>query len=117
MISEEASSGLLGLLSCGNLINSSVKLGDMVSKAFALLDARSNAIRKCSYSSKKAGTVILSKQLDTPGDVCEHDHLMFSNWVVNTLCNCSFDSRKKGSNETVVQDSVASFKSCKRDKI
>ena len=115
--SEEASSGLIGLLSRGNLINPSVKLGDMVSKAFALLDASSNAIRKCSISSKKAGTVILSKYLDTSGVVCEHHQLMFSNRLVNTICNCFFDSRRKRSNETVVQDRVASFKKCKRDKI
>ena len=113
--SGKASSEPIGLLSCGNLINPSVKLGDIVSKAFALLDNSSNAIQKCSTSSKKTGNVFLSKYLDTSRVVCKHQQLMFSNRL-NTICNCFFDSRRKRSNETAVQVHVVSFKKCKRDK-
>ena len=37
--SEEANCGFIGFLSHGNLTKPSVKLGDMISKTFALIDA------------------------------------------------------------------------------
>ena len=42
--SKETSSGYIGLLSRGNLVTPSGKLGDIVAQAFALLDASSTII-------------------------------------------------------------------------
>ena len=69
------------------------------------------------HPSKNAGIVTLSKYLDTSVVVCECHHLVFSNGLINTICNCLFDSRRKRSNENVVQARFAYLNKCRRDKI
>lgn len=88
----------------------------MDSKVSALLDATSTAIQKCFIPSVKAGSANYLR-IATSGFVLKQHKLMLSNRLVNTICNCFLDNRWKRSIESVVQDRVASFEKCLRDKI
>ena len=117
MKTEESISGFNDLLSRGKLMNPSFKLGDMLSKVFALVDANSTDIRKKSTPSNKAGIVIWSKFLDASAIVCERQHAMFSFRFVKTICNSFFENRRRQSIESVVYHRVASLRKCRQDKI
>ena len=68
LLSGEPNSGYIEILSTGGLKNRSMRtmLRGAVTKAFFLLDASSNVIRRSALDSKSAGIVILQKFFDSP---------------------------------------------------
>ena len=71
--SEESSppGSYISILSRGGLITPCEPISNAVSRAFVILDATSDDIRRSKMPSKRAGLEILKEHLDTGGIVCD----------------------------------------------
>ena len=88
-----------------------------VARVFAILDLSSDAIRRSSVPSTKAGIAIPEKHLDTYGIVCEDHTEKLTCRLQTIVCNSFFNSQRKRSNEALIVDRVAAVKGNKRRKI
>ena len=90
ILEYETNSAYNAILSMGALKNRCT-----VAKAFVLLDAPSNVIRRWTLDSKSAGIVILQKFLDSPPILCrnQRDKVIFH--LINIICNCFFSAQKR----------------------
>ena len=95
LLSGEPNSAYIGILFTGGLKNRSMRLRGTVTKAFALLNAPSNVIRRSALDSKSAGIVILQKFFDSPTILChnQRDEVIFH--LINTIYNCFFSAQTK----------------------
>ena len=82
-------------LSRGGLILPSESQSNAVARAFAILDLSSDAIRRSSVLSRKAGIAILDKHLDTNGIICEGHTEQLACRILTIICNCFFNSQRK----------------------
>ena len=89
---------------------------NVVSDAFAILDASSSVIRKCELPTRIAGITVLQQYLDTSSIVYEKHSANFSTRLMRIVCDCFFNSLRKRTNDSVVKDHVAEFKRNKRQK-
>ena len=95
LLSGEPNSACIGILSTGGLKNRSMRLRGTVKKAFVLLDASSNVIRRSALDSKSAGIVILQKFFDSPMILCHNQRDEFIFHLINTIYNCFFSAQTK----------------------
>ena len=95
LLSGEPNSAYIGILSTGGLKNRSMRLRGTVTKAFFLLDASSNVIRRSALDSKSAGIVILQKFFDSPTILCHNQRDEFIFHLINTIYNCFFSAQTK----------------------
>ena len=93
LLSGEPNSGYIGILSTGGLKNRSMRLRGTVTKAFALLNAPSNVVRRSALDSKSAEIMILQKFLDSPTILCHNhrDKIIFH--LINIIYNCFFSAQ------------------------
>ena len=102
------------ILACYGMIMLSESLSNAVARAFAIiLDLSSDVIGRSSVPSRKAGITILEKHLDTNDIVCEGQNEKLACRLLTIVCNCFFNSQRKRSNEALIVDSVAAFKTKK----
>ena len=96
LLSGEPKSAYIGILSTGGLKNRSTRtrLCGTVTKAFFLLDASSNVIRRSALDSKSAGIVILQKFFDSPMILCHNQRDEFIFHLINTIYNCFFSAQR-----------------------
>ena len=113
---NDRGSSYTSLLSRGGLVTPNEGISEAVATSFALLDVCSSAIRISVLPSRMAGLLVLQKYVDVPSLGCETHEKVFSSRLLRTVCNCFFDSQRKRSNETVVDDRVRSLKKSKRCK-
>ena len=97
LLSGDPNSACIGILSTGGLKNRSMRtmLRGTVTKAFFLLDASSNVIRRSALDSKSAGIVILQKFFDSPTILCHNQRDEFIFHLINTIYNCFFSAQTK----------------------
>ena len=97
LLSGEPNSAYIEILSTGGLKNRSMRtmLRGTVTKAFFLLDASSNVIRRSALDSKSAGIVILQKFFDSPAILCHNQRDEFIFHLINTIYNCFFSAQTK----------------------
>ena len=97
------------ILSTGGLKNPSMRLCGNVTKAFFLLDASGNVIRRSALDSKSAGIVILQKCFESPTILChnQRDEVIFH--LINIIYNCFFSAQTK--TQTKLQLSKIKYRS------
>ena len=97
LLSGEPNSAYIGILSTGGLKNRSMRtmLRGTVTKAFFLLDASSNVIRRSALDSKSAGIVILQKFFDSPTILWHNQRDEFIFHLIHTIYNCFFSAQTK----------------------
>ena len=95
LLSGEPNSAYIGILSTGGMENRSMRLRGTVKKAFFLLDASSNVIRRSALDSKSARIVILQKFFDSPTILCHNQRDEFIFHLINTIYNCFFSAQTK----------------------
>ena len=95
LLSGEPNSEYIGVLSTGGLKNRSMRLRGTVTKAFFLLDASSNVIRRSALDSKSAGIDILQKFFDSHTILCHNQRDEFIFHLINTIYNCFFSAQTK----------------------
>ena len=95
LLSGEPNSAYIEILSTSGLKNRSMRLRGTVAKAFFLLDAPSNDIRRSALHSKSAGIVILQKCFESPTILChnQRDEVIFH--LINIIYNCLFSAQTK----------------------
>ena len=95
LLSGEPNSAYIGILSTGGLKNRSMRLRGTVKKAFVLLDASSNVIRRSALDSKSAEFVILQKFFDSPTILCHNQRDEFNFHLITIIYNCFFSAQTK----------------------
>ena len=97
LLSGEQNSAYIEILSTGGLKNRSMRtmLRGTVTKAFFLLDASSNVIRRSALDSKSAGIVILQNFFDSPTILCHNQRDEFIFHLINIIYNCFFSAQTK----------------------
>ena len=98
LLSGEPNSAYIGILSTGGLNNPSMRLRGTVTiilKAFFLLDASSNVIRRSALDSKSAGIVILQKFFESPTILCHNQRDEFIFHLIKIIYNCFFSAQTK----------------------
>ena len=97
LLSGEPNSAYIGILSTGGLKNRSMRtmLRGTVTKAFVLLDAPSNVIRRSALDSKSARIVILQKFFDSSTILCHNERDEFIFHLTAIIYNCFFSAQTK----------------------